>query len=114
MIRPATHAQEAYKGIDEIERLLRGSATERASFAEQHGGENMDFASIVIPDVTSLAQTDQPVAVASNARMRATLLAALKRDAQHRYATRGDLMRHALQREILSSYELGRVLELTE
>jgi len=113
MIQPATTSQEAYKEIAEIERMLRGAASERKLFAERHGGEDMTFSAIVIPAAAELTQTDKPAATSANARMRATFLAALKRDALHRYATRGDLMRQATQREILTAYELGRALELT-
>lgn len=114
MIQPVTNSQAAYREINEIEKTLRGGGAERSSFAEQHGGDDLDFAGIVIPEVDSLSQTDQPTTTSTAARMRATLLAAIKRDALHRYASRGDLFRQANQSEILAAYELGRALELTE
>jgi hypothetical protein len=114
LIQPATTSAEAYDEMGTIEQTLRAGGAERGSFAEQHGGDAMDFAAIVVPDVGELSQTDQPIGASTSARLRATFLAAVKRDALHRYSTRGAMMRHATQSEVLSAYELGRALELTE
>lgn len=114
MIEPVSSSTAAYLGIGKIEDFLRGKNPSLPLYAELHGGSDLKFDDIKLPDVADLAQQGVAPVKSCQARLRATVLAAIKRDAVHAYASRGTLMRHGWQRAILTVYEHGRALELTE
>lgn len=104
-----TDSQTAYRGMETTVQVLLGR-TQVVSFQEEWDEAAAGTFDSLVVEIERPEFGTSGKAEMAQAQLQVLALA-MRRDAQHTYATRGQLLRHAVQSNILRNYEAGRLLE---
>lgn len=106
---PAKSSAEFFAHAAHYDRFLQGRS-KTVPFAEAYDDGSRKFSALEVPDDLNQKQEADRLPELFRSRSVGLLTAALKRDAQHRTASRLELMRHGVRLHALRSFDAGFVL----